>query len=306
MSEGTSERETWAELSRDAKFRFSGRQVISSCVCVCMSSRIRETENVSRSRPFTPRPFLKMFFDNLAVFVVPLVCTSLFSLLSVHGFPRVPSSSPLRRVLTTVDPPSDDLSSSEENDDIAGPIRDFFSFDKRSLSTATNPFPLISAMADPEQQKSLQELVDSPPISQSLKESVEGNPLMRVWLGLLLQKLMEEQPQPYIFKYGRRRKWNSSAISLHDWTRATTGDSSIIIIIGRRSWIKVPFRSLHFSLSLFLIRADFQRTLPCQGQRTNFLDSEWIVRGRTNTNDSCDRESIRWHDERGRRFRSSR
>jgi hypothetical protein len=143
-----------------------------------------------------------MFFDNLAVFVVPLVCTLLFSLLSVHSFPLVPSSSSLRRVLTNVERQSDDLSSSEEND-IAVPIGDFFSFDKRSLSPPmTNPFHLISAMADPD----LQQFGDSPPISQSLKQSVEGNPLMRAWLGILLQKLMEEQPQPYIFKYGRRRK----------------------------------------------------------------------------------------------------
>lgn len=148
-----------------------------------------------------------MFFDNLAVFVVPLVCTLLFSLLSVHGFPRVPSSSsPLRRVLATVDPQSDDLWSSEEND-IAVPSRGFFSFDKRSFSPATNPFQLIADPEQQQQQKGLQEFVDSPPISQSLKESVQGNPLMRVWLGLLLKKLMEEdEPQSSIFKYGRRRK----------------------------------------------------------------------------------------------------
>jgi hypothetical protein len=43
-------------------------------------------------------------------------------------------------------------------------------------------------------------------LSPSLKILVETNPFARAWLTMLLQKVMEEQPVPYIFKYGRRRK----------------------------------------------------------------------------------------------------
>jgi hypothetical protein len=35
---------------------------------------------------------------------------------------------------------------------------------------------------------------------------VETNPFARIWLTMLLEKLMKEKPAPYIFKYGRRRK----------------------------------------------------------------------------------------------------
>jgi len=47
---------------------------------------------------------------------------------------------------------------------------------------------------------------DSARLSPSLTVLVETNPFARAWLSLLLQKVMEEQPVPYIFKYGRRRK----------------------------------------------------------------------------------------------------
>jgi hypothetical protein len=43
-------------------------------------------------------------------------------------------------------------------------------------------------------------------LSPSLKTLVETNPFARAWLTMLLQKLMQEQHVPYIFKYGRRRK----------------------------------------------------------------------------------------------------
>lgn len=46
----------------------------------------------------------------------------------------------------------------------------------------------------------------SPAIAPSLRAFVEKNPLARAWLALLLRKVMTEQSQPYIFKYGRRRK----------------------------------------------------------------------------------------------------
>jgi hypothetical protein len=43
-------------------------------------------------------------------------------------------------------------------------------------------------------------------LSPSLTALVEKNPLARMWLTMLLEKLMKEKPAPYIFKYGRRRK----------------------------------------------------------------------------------------------------
>jgi len=52
----------------------------------------------------------------------------------------------------------------------------------------------------------LSQLSDSTRLSPSLKIMVETNPFARAWLALLLQKMMQEQPVPYIFKYGRRRK----------------------------------------------------------------------------------------------------
>ncbi|CAF4238568.1 unnamed protein product [Rotaria socialis] len=47
---------------------------------------------------------------------------------------------------------------------------------------------------------------DATRLSPGLKLLIEKNPLARIWISLLIQKLLEEQPVPYIFKYGRRRK----------------------------------------------------------------------------------------------------
>lgn len=52
----------------------------------------------------------------------------------------------------------------------------------------------------------LNRLSESTRLSPSLQALVETNPFARAWLTMLLQKVMEEQPVPYIFKYGRRRK----------------------------------------------------------------------------------------------------
>ena len=43
-------------------------------------------------------------------------------------------------------------------------------------------------------------------LSPSLKQLIDGNPIARIWLTMLLQKMMADQNVPYIFKYGRRRK----------------------------------------------------------------------------------------------------
>jgi len=50
------------------------------------------------------------------------------------------------------------------------------------------------------------QLSESTRLSPSLKAMLETNPFARAWLTILLQKVMEDQPVPYIFKYGRRRK----------------------------------------------------------------------------------------------------
>ncbi|CAF3518468.1 unnamed protein product [Rotaria sp. Silwood1] len=80
-----------------------------------------------------------------------------------------------------------------------------------SLPTQFNFNPAIAsgAYADPSHAKNIvnfSQLNESTRLSPSLKLLVETNPLARAWLTLLLQKVMEEQQVPYIFKYGRRRK----------------------------------------------------------------------------------------------------
>jgi hypothetical protein len=92
---------------------------------------------------------------------------------------------------------------------------------KRSTSPLNNASPSLpaefnfnSAVAaatfgdpsDPNSVINFGQSSDSARLSPSLTALVESNPVARVWLGLLLKKVMEEQPVPYIFKYGRRRK----------------------------------------------------------------------------------------------------
>lgn len=72
-----------------------------------------------------------------------------------------------------------------------------------------NPAVAAAAFADPSNADNvvnLSNLSESTRLSPSLKALVETNPFARAWLTMLLQKVMEEQPVPYIFKYGRRRK----------------------------------------------------------------------------------------------------
>jgi hypothetical protein len=80
-----------------------------------------------------------------------------------------------------------------------------------SLPTQFNLNSAVAAAAftDPSNANSVvnfSQLNDATRLSPSLKTLVETNPFARAWLTMLLQKVMEEQPVPYIFKYGRRRK----------------------------------------------------------------------------------------------------
>lgn len=88
---------------------------------------------------------------------------------------------------------------------------------KRSTHSSISALPSLptqfnlnsAAFADPSQENNvvnLSQLSESTRLSPSLKVLVETNPFARAWLTMLLQKVMEEQPVPYIFKYGRRRK----------------------------------------------------------------------------------------------------
>jgi hypothetical protein len=79
---------------------------------------------------------------------------------------------------------------------------------KRS-TTQFNINSAVAALADSSNADSvvnLNQLKEPIRLSPSLKTLVETNPFARAWLTMLLQKLMQEQPTPYIFKYGRRRK----------------------------------------------------------------------------------------------------
>lgn len=78
-----------------------------------------------------------------------------------------------------------------------------------SSSSLSAPFNLHSTFTDPSHSNNivnLNQLSEAGRLSPSLKILVETNPFARAWLTMLLQKVMEEQPVPYIFKYGRRRK----------------------------------------------------------------------------------------------------
>jgi len=83
---------------------------------------------------------------------------------------------------------------------------------RSSPSSSTTQFNINSAVAaltgssNSNSVVNLNELKESIRLSPSLKKLVETNPFARAWLSMLLQKLMQEQPAPYIFKYGRRRK----------------------------------------------------------------------------------------------------
>jgi hypothetical protein len=89
---------------------------------------------------------------------------------------------------------------------------------KRSTSQSNSASPSLpaefnlnsavaaAAFADPNSVINFGQSSDSARLSPSLTVLVETNPFARAWLSLLLQKVMEEQPVPYIFKYGRRRK----------------------------------------------------------------------------------------------------
>ncbi|CAF0860918.1 unnamed protein product [Rotaria sp. Silwood1] len=85
--------------------------------------------------------------------------------------------------------------------------------DKRALSSSSkinfNFNTAANKLADSFHTKNvanLNQLNEPIRLSSSLKHLVETNPLARAWLTMLIQKLMQEQTMPYIFKYGRRRK----------------------------------------------------------------------------------------------------
>jgi hypothetical protein len=181
-----------------------------------------------------------MFFDTLAVFVVTLLSSLFLSTTFVHSQPSPGSS--LRFVANS---PSADLSSSlrlfnyrpitSVEKDSGGDTSEMFTGEsdasdeassrllsrklfvlanqhqqKRSSPTARfhlNPAVVALAESTNQGQAGNYEQLEEPiRLSPSLKKLVETNPIARAWLTLLLQKLMQEQPVPYIFKYGRRRK----------------------------------------------------------------------------------------------------
>ena len=185
-----------------------------------------------------------MFCDTLAVFVVTLLSSLFLSATSVHGQPsaastlRLVANSPsadlfssLRlsnyRPVTSVDKDSGGDTSemftgeSDEDSDASDEAssrflsRKLFLLEnqrqqKRSSPTARfHVSPAVAALPESTNQApavDYEQLPEPIRLSPSLKKLVETNPFARAWLTLLLQKLMQEQPAPYIFKYGRRRK----------------------------------------------------------------------------------------------------
>jgi len=83
---------------------------------------------------------------------------------------------------------------------------------RSSLSSLKTQFNSNSPVLVPADSFNENKVIDSNQLkeqirlSPSLTDLVEKNPLARIWLTMLLEKLMKEKPAPYIFKYGRRRK----------------------------------------------------------------------------------------------------
>ncbi|CAF1393896.1 unnamed protein product [Adineta ricciae] len=156
-----------------------------------------------------------MFFDILAMFIVTLL-SSLF--LSTTSISALPSSASSLQLITNS--PSADFTSSLrllKHRPVTSVDRSEVFVDEKSQhqEKRSPPSPRVhvnSAVATLAESSSIDNAVDydqfQEPIrlSSSLRKLVETNPLARAWLTMLLQKLMQEQPVPYIFKYGRRRK----------------------------------------------------------------------------------------------------
>jgi len=80
---------------------------------------------------------------------------------------------------------------------------------KRASTPKFNFHSAVAVLADSSKADSatnFNQLEEPIRLSPSLKTLIETNPFARAWLTMLLQKLMQEQHVPYIFKYGRRRK----------------------------------------------------------------------------------------------------
>ncbi|CAF1323735.1 unnamed protein product [Adineta ricciae] len=179
-----------------------------------------------------------MFFDILAMFIVTLLSSLFLSSTSISALPSSASSlqlitnspsadftSSLRllkhRPVTSVDRSEVFIDESNEDDDSSDEQllnispRKFFALESQYQQKRSPSSPRVhanSAVATLAESSSIDNAVDydqfQEPIrlSSSLRKLVETNPLARAWLTMLLQKLMQEQPVPYIFKYGRRRK----------------------------------------------------------------------------------------------------
>jgi len=78
------------------------------------------------------------------------------------------------------------------------------SYSSRKLYTPTNRKRSNTNTVQTANTNNLDQAAQGPRLSPSLKQMIEKNPFARAWLALLLQKIVQEQPVPYIFKYGRK------------------------------------------------------------------------------------------------------
>ena len=182
-----------------------------------------------------------MFFDILPVFVLLFFSCLFLSTTTVHGLPSSSSaaaaadlSSKLRfvnpRPVLRVDQPSNGdmpdmfIGENHEDDDDSSYsslnlpnepssnsnwlLQKFFEQDKQERKRSSL-HSAVHSRTDAFKGDSTSNFnqIDEPiRLSPSLKTLIETNPFARAWLTMLLQKLMQEQHVPYIFKYGRRRK----------------------------------------------------------------------------------------------------
>ena len=171
-----------------------------------------------------------MFFDILPVFVLSLFSSLFLCTTSVHGLPS-PSPSSIssattadlssnlrflhsRPILNVEHPPSDGDDDSSSSLELYSSSNSNWLFDKlfeeqRQRKRSPTSYHLrtdTSSLSKGDSTSNFNQIDEPIRLSPSLKTLIETNPFARAWLTMLLQKLMQEQHVPYIFKYGRRRK----------------------------------------------------------------------------------------------------
>lgn len=166
-----------------------------------------------------------MFITNLTVFVVSLIFLFLFSSVPVKTFKLSKSNVNYLPSLSSSDRHLSNIENSLSNEDDDDGYRSEILMADDELFSNRNRLPFNSieanlrgfnknhpdqfrkrATVSPYGRRADEDAFDSVRLSPSLKQLVETNPIARIWLTMLLNKVLKDESTPYIFKYGRRRK----------------------------------------------------------------------------------------------------